>query len=89
MKIRLLFVAIVFTVSALTSGCYSQGNSHFIASGENEYFFSMDSCEQEAKSTYSDGSPKYSGYECRQKLLWFTIQKRDFYEGKLSSESGL
>ena len=78
----LLFIAI------LLSGCYAEGNSHFLGSGEREYFLTMSRCEEEAKATYTGGQPKYSGYECRSKLLWFTTQKRDYQEGKLVSASG-
>ena len=86
MKIFLLLVG-CGTIFFFLFGCYTEGNSHFLASGNTEYFLTMKRCEDEAKTKYSDGSAKYSGYECRQKFLWFTLKKRDYYEGKLSSQS--
>lgn len=75
-------------ITVVLAGCYAEGNSHFLASGEAEYFLTMERCAEEAKTKHSDDSPKYSGYECRGKVLWFTTGRRDFYEGKLSSQSG-
>lgn len=82
------FAAGIVAVSALMSGCYAQGNSHFLSSGEIENFLTMGRCEDEAKAKYIDGSSKYSGYECRGKFLWFTTTKRSFYDGKLTSSTG-
>ena len=76
------------SISLVLVGCYAEGNSHFLASGDTEYFLTMKRCEEEAKTKYSDGSLKYSGYDCQRKVLWLTIEKRDDYEGKLSSQSG-
>lgn len=84
MKRAVFRVGIIATL-ALCGGCYSQGNSHFLSLGENEYFLTMGHCEKEAMARRSDGSAKYSGYECRKKFLWFTTEKRDFQEGKLIS----
>lgn len=84
---RAIFVAGIIAASAL-SGCYAQGNSHFISSGEIEYFLTMGRCEEEAKAKQRDGSSKYSGYACRGKFLWLTTTKRDFYDGKLTSSTG-
>lgn len=86
MKARL--AALVLALSLALAGCYAEGNSYLFASGEREHFLTMRRCEEEAKSRYSDGSPRYSGYECRQKLLWFTLEKRTYYEGKLTSSTG-
>lgn len=86
MKISGLFACTL--TAALLSGCYAEGRSHFLASGDTEYFLTMGRCEQEAKAKYADGQPKYSGYECRGKFLWFTTEKRDYYEGKLVSTTG-
>jgi len=48
----------------------------------------MSRCEREAATRYAGGGPKYSGYECRSKFLWFTLEKRDYYEGKATSVTG-
>lgn len=85
MRIEQLLAYIL--VLAMLSGCYAEGNSHFLASGETEYFLTMSRCEQEAKAKYEDSQPKYSGYECRGKFLWFTTQKRGYYDGKVVSAS--
>lgn len=72
-------------IFACLSGCYAKGNSHFLGSGKIEYFFTMGQCQEEASATHKDGSPKYSGYECRSQFLWFTLGKREYYEGTLQS----
>lgn len=82
------YFPILMFLATLLPGCYGEGNSHFFNSGEREYFLTMSRCEEEAKATYAGGQSKYSGYECRSKLLWFTIEKRDYYEGKLVAVSG-
>ena len=82
----ILFVCLLFV--GLLSGCSTEGASHFLTSGETEYFLTMNQGVEEAKTTYADGKPKYSGYECRSKFLGFTIEKRDYYEGRLVSRSG-
>ena len=80
--------AVPLLLAGLLSGCYAEGNSHFLSSGAREYFLTLSRCEEEAKAAYTSGQAKYSGYECRSKLLWFTTQKRDYHEGKLVSASG-
>ena len=74
--------------SLVLVGCYVEGNSHLLASGNLKYFQTMKRCEEEAKTKFSDGSPKYLGFECRKKVLFFTTEKRDYDEGKFSSQSG-
>lgn len=65
-----------------TSGCYAEGNSHFLADGETERFLTIRRCEAAATSAYQDGSPRYSGYICKEKLFLFTLQERRFESGK-------
>jgi hypothetical protein len=79
MKLFVFYICI----ATLLSGCYSKGNSFFLGSGEPEYFLTMAQCEKEAKATYSDGSSKYSGYECSSHFLWFTLNKRTYYKGEI------
>lgn len=64
------------------AGCYAEGNAYFLSTGDREYFLTMGRCESEAAARYTGGEPKYGAYECRSKLLWFTLAKRDYYEGK-------
>ena len=85
---KMLLLSGIVSCLAFLGGCYSQGNSHFLSNGEIEYFLTMNRCEEEAKARYSDGSPKYSGYECRSMFLWFTLEKRDFHSGEVSSSTG-
>ena len=73
----------LFLVLACLAGCYAKGNSHFLGSGKIEYFFTLSQCQEEASATYKDGSPMYSGYVCQSQFLWFTLEKREYYEGKL------
>lgn len=82
-KIGPLFACILS--AALLNGCYSEGNSRSLASGEPEFFLTMSRCEKEAIAKHANGLPKYSGYECRGKFLWFTTEIRNYYEGKLVS----
>ena len=53
----------------LASACSAEGNSYLLGKGEPTRFLSLNACEAEAQSSFTDGSPKYSGYECR-KLLF-------------------
>lgn len=79
-------VALVLPVIIL-SGCHAEGTSYFLASGETEKFLTLSRCEREAQSKHQDGSPKYSGYECRYKFLVFVLEKKNYVSGKLSRNS--
>lgn len=81
MKPHLLVVLLV----SLLSGCYAEGNSFFITTGETENFLTMGRCEREAQSKHQDGGARWSGYECRYKFLVFTLEKKRYEDGKLSS----
>jgi len=59
---------VMVVLAVLVSGCYAEGNSFFLATGETETFLTMDRCEREAQSKHQDGRARYSGYECRYKL---------------------
>ena len=79
----------IFAVLAsgyLLTGC-AEGNSYYLEDGEIEHFLTMARCEREARAAYASGSPRYSGYECRRKILWFTTSKKRFYEGQLQSST--
>lgn len=75
---------VVVVLAALLSGCYAEGNSFFLATGETETFLTMGHCESEAQAKHEDGSARYSGYECRYKFLGFTLRKKRYSNGKLS-----
>ena len=62
-------------ITVLVSGCYAEGRSFWVGVGEPEYFLTMDACLEEARSTFPSGGRRYSGYECRYKLLVFTLEK--------------
>lgn len=79
-NIRKIF-AICFAASCLT-GCYAEGYSYLLTSGDKQHFLSLAGCESEAMSKYSDGGPKYSGYICKQKLFFITLEQRDYNDGK-------
>lgn len=83
MHLRVTFVFLAISLS----GCYAEGNSHFLSTGQSEVFLTVSRCEREAQSKYQDGSPKYSGYECRYKFLIFTLRKKDYQSGKLSGKT--
>ena len=76
---------VVVVLAALLSGYYAEGNSFFLATGETETFLTMGRCEREAQSKHEDGGVRYSGYECRYKLLLFTLEKKRYSNGKLLS----
>ncbi len=88
LHIRILRFCTLFLSALLSGGCYTEGNSHFLASGKTEYFLTMDRCSEEAQARYSDGQSKYSGYECRGKFLIFTLEKRDFFNGRIIPHTG-
>lgn len=83
MKSRAALVLLAISLS----GCYAEGNSHFLSTGQTETFLTMSRCEREAQSRHQDGSTKYSGYECRSKFLIFTLQKKNYQDGKLSGKT--
>ena len=62
-----------------------EGQSYFLADGETQYFLSMSRCQREASSMFSEGGYRYSGYRCRRKFLWFTLEAQEFYSGKSTS----
>jgi len=70
-------------IIGLLSGCYAEGNSHFLASSEIEKFASLGACEAKASSRHTDGTPRYSGYICRSKILGLTLEERRYSDGKL------
>lgn len=76
-KIFALFIA----ASCLT-GCYAEGHSYLLANSEVQHFSSLAHCESEAMSSYPDGGPKYSGYVCKQKIFFVTLEQRDYNDGK-------
>ena len=75
-------LAAVVTVTALSLGCYVEGNSYFLAEGEADYFLTMSQCEAEALAVRNDGSRRYAGYECRRKLLWFLLSTQEYSYGE-------
>jgi hypothetical protein len=82
---RIFFgVAIAIAVLAIAS-LRVEGSSHFLADGHSEYFLTMSRCQREASSTFDQGGHRYSGYECARKLLWFTVETQDFYNGERTS----
>jgi hypothetical protein len=77
---------VAFCVILVTgAGCWAEGNSYFLGTGETERFLTMARCEREATASFRDGNPKYSGYECRARLPGFTTEKRDYQSGKLQT----
>lgn len=84
MKIIKIRIVIITLILISLSSCYTEGNSFFLGKGEVEYFLSMKACEKEATAKWTDGKSKYSGYECRSKFLIFTLEKKEFYEGKIT-----
>lgn len=85
MRVTVFDVAVAIGILLVTAGCWTEGNSHFIGRGETKRFLTMSRCVQEATSRYPDGNPRYSGYECRGKSLFFTTEKRDYASGRLES----
>ena len=83
MKKTLLFVL------PLIAGCYAEGESRFISSGETRQYISLGACEAEATATFSGGGPVYSGFECRSMFLWMVRTVTRYTEGTLewSTES--
>jgi len=79
---RKTFAICVAAICLTATGCYAEGHSYLLANGEAQQFSSMARCESEATSTHSDGGPRYSGYVCRQKLLFITLGQRDYNDGK-------
>lgn len=77
----------LLVISLLAASCWTEGNSYFLADGETERFLTMNRCEREATAKHPEGTSKYSGYECRGKFLGLTTTKRDYYNGKLQSET--
>lgn len=76
--LRMVFSAICVTIS----GCYAQGISYSLNASETAYFLTLKRCEDQAILTNSDGSAKYVGYKCFGKLLFYTTESRDYYNGK-------
>ena len=77
-------VVLAIAVLALAS-LRVEGNSHFLADGEAEYFLTMSRCQREAASTFEEGGRRYSGYRCARQFLWFTLETQEFYDGKRTS----
>jgi hypothetical protein len=67
---RLIISALLLLpFSAALAGCTAEGNSYFVGKGEPQRFISLATCEEEARSSHTDGAPKYYAYECRQLLF--------------------
>ncbi len=82
-----MVVAYMCLATVSLGGCYAEGNAFLIGTGEVENFLSLERCEREAQAKVKDGSSRYSGYSCRGKILFWTTEKREYYEGKLTSET--
>ena len=63
-------------------GCYAEGNSEFLWTGDQKYFPTLGACEREATSTYQKGGRVFSGFECRRRFLWFLLDTKKYYDGK-------
>lgn len=66
----------------IVAGCYAEGHSYLLANGEIQRFPSMAQCENEAVSKQPGGGPRYAGFVCRRKVLSFTVDRRDYSDGK-------
>jgi hypothetical protein len=62
-----------------------EGNSYLLGEGDKSYFLTMSSCRREASSKFIEGGPRYAGYLCVRKFLWFTLAAEEFYSGKSTS----
>lgn len=85
MRVSLLVLIVAF--SFLSEGCYWVGNSYFLGEGEKRYYLTQQACVDEATRMYpasgkAVGSPKYDGFKCEQKFLFFTLQIQEFHLGK-------
>jgi hypothetical protein len=69
-------------ICATLPGCYAQGTSYTLNASDTEYFLTMKRCEDRAQATNPDGSPKFIGYKCFGKFLFFTTEMRDYYHAK-------
>ena len=77
--------AITLATACLSlGGCYAEGHSYFLGDGETERFASMARCEAQATTKYQDGGPMYSGYKCKERLFFLTLEERDYQSGKLA-----
>lgn len=70
---------------AALGSCRAEGNSFYLGEGPAEYFLTMARCRREATSAFPEGGSRYSGYRCVEKLLWFTLLKEEYENGKASS----
>lgn len=68
----------------LLGGCYAEGESSFIGTGETKRFLSLRGCEREATSKYTPTSPVYSAFECREMLAGFVVSVRRYSSGARS-----
>lgn len=79
---RLALRPTIAAICITLSGCYAQGTSYSMNASDTEYFLTLKGCEEQATASNPDGSPKYVGYKCYGKFLFFTTEMRDFYHGK-------
>ncbi len=64
---------LLVVVVAGSAGCWTEGNSFFLGSGETERFLTMDACLARADARYEDGQPQFGGYRCQSLVLGFNV----------------
>lgn len=74
-------------LSFAASGCYAEGHSRFLSDGPAEHYLSLGRCVTQATTRHADGTPKYAGFVCKEKVLWFTLEEREYDDGELTSQA--
>lgn len=83
-QVRPFFFGATFV---LLTGCYAEGNSHFLTSGEPERFSTMERCTVKAKEMYFEGASRFAGYTCTSNLLFWEIDRREFNDGNAQASA--
>lgn len=71
---------LTLTAAALC-GCYAEGESFYLGQGQAVRYPSMSACRDSATSRHPDGTPRYSGYECRSVRFGRIVQAEEFWDG--------
>lgn len=80
--------AFIATLLGVLGACTAEGNSSsLLEKGEKSRFLTIQSCIDEATSTYTGGIPVYSVYVCREMFLGFwVVSTARYHEGERVDE---
>lgn len=81
---RIVFGVAIAIVVLVVASLRVEGNSHFLADGQSRYFLTMRDVNGRPRQRSTRVGTDIRGIDAR-KVLWFTLESHEFYDGKRTS----